>query len=83
MYYYKSNNCRKYCIMNVALIKHAYVQTKCVLFSYTVKALYFYQSDEWFTFGLCLGMLAYYKTFFKYTVDKNIIVQSQISCKQK
>lgn len=54
--------------MNVALIKHAYVQTKCVLFSYTVKTLYFYQSNEWFTFSLCLGMLVY-KTLFKYTID--------------
>lgn len=65
--------------MNVALIKHAYVQTKCVLFSYIVKVLYFYQSNEWFTFSLCLGMLVYYKTLFKYVADKNIIVQSQIS----
>lgn len=67
--------------MNLALMKHMYVQTKCVLFSYTVKSLYFYQSDKRFAFSLCLGMLAYCKTLFKYTVDKNIIVQRPISYK--
>ena len=65
--------------MNVALMKHVYVQTKCLLFSYTVKALYFYQSDEWFAFSLRLDTLAYRRTLFKYTVDEDTIVQSRIS----
>lgn len=65
--------------MNIPLIKHAYVQTKCVLFSYIVKTLYFYQSNKYFIFSLCLGKLVYYKTLFKYIADKNTIVQSQIS----
>lgn len=47
-------NCRGNTVSRmVALIKHAYVQTKMCTFSYTVNALYFYPFNGWFTINLC------------------------------
>lgn len=64
-------------------INQTYVRTNemYIIFMYCKSIIFLSMYNEWFTFSLCLGMLVYHRTLFKYRVDKDIIVQNQISYK--